>query len=117
MSSNSSRGAYYKKRSKDWLLERGHPVADMEIVRTNHTPNGVFTTKKDQFGSDLLYLAVDVPVFVQTKGGGKPTATLIKDAEKAFGEVKWSKHCRRELHIWRPRKRAPEIIEWPTQQK
>ena len=117
MASNSSRGAYYKTRSKDWLLKRGYPVADMEIVRTNHTPNGVFSTKKDQWGSDLVYMdALDV-VFVQTKGGGKPTATLIKDAEEAFGEVKWATHSRRELHIWRPRKRAPEVIEWPTQQK
>jgi len=110
--SNSARGAAWKARSKKWLQAQGLSVADMELVRTVHTPNGTFPTKRDQFGSDLLYLADDVVVFVQVKGGGKPMSTLVLEAQRAFDEQVFPLHSRRELHVWRPRARAPEIKTW-----
>ena len=106
-------GAHYKGRSKKWLQAQGHSVADMELVRTVHTGNGVFHTKRDQWGSDLAYFDHDTVVFVQVKGGGKPLSTLLREAGKAFAEHRFPNTCRVELHVWRRLARAPEVFEWP----
>lgn len=109
--SNSERGARYKKRSKDWCAKHKYPCVDMELVRVVHTPNGVFPTKKDQLASDLLYLTKKHVVFLQVKGGGRSVAVLTKEAQDKFDNHSYNRSCRLELHIWRPRARAPEIIE------
>lgn len=108
--SNSSRGAHYKARSKKWAAKHGYPIADMELVRLVHTREGVFPTKRDQWGSDLQYLDPDGVVFLQVKGGGKSTTELTRQAQAAFDEHRFPASCRLELHIWRPRARVPEII-------
>lgn len=110
MPSNAQRGAAAKARSKKWALRHGYPVADMELVRVVYTPVGPMPKKKDQLGSDLLYLAPDGVVFLQVKGGAKPTATFLRQAQQEFDEHKFPAACRLELHVWRPRARAPEII-------
>jgi hypothetical protein len=116
MPSSSARGAHYKSRSKKWLLVQGYSVADMELVRVVHTSDGVFPTKRDQWGSDLAYFDLDagVVVFVQVKGGGKPLVSLQKEAHKAFNEHHFPQHSRQELHVWRRMARAPEIYVWPN---
>ena len=111
MSSNAQRGAHYKKRSKDWLEARGYPVATMELQRVVHTRDGIFPTKRDQWGSDWIYLTPDCVVFLQVKGGGRPRASLLKEAQDKFDQHKFPASVMLELHIWRPRARAPEIIE------
>lgn len=111
MASNSDRGARYKKRSKDWCKKHGHPVADMELVRVVRTYEGQFPTKRDQWASDLLYLTSAGAVFLQVKGGGKPTISLVKDAQKKFDDHAFPASVRLEVHVWRPGARKPEIIE------
>ena len=83
----------------------------MELVRVVHTVDGVFPVKKDQLASDLMYLTSDAVVFLQVKGGGKPLAVLTKQAQDKFDDHSFNSSCRLELHVWRPRARAPEIIE------
>lgn len=112
MPSNSSRGAHYKKRSKDWCKKHGYPCADMELVRIVHTRDGgVFPTKKDQWGADLQYLDTRGAVMLQVKGGGKPTITLVKEAQKKFDDHAFPASVRLEVHVWRPGARQPEVIE------
>jgi len=110
-SSNAERGAHYRKRSKSWCERNGYPVAVMELQRVVHTLNGIFPKKQDQWGSDLLYAVPECVVFLQVKGGGRTRATLLKEAQDKFDEHSFPASCRLELHIWRPRARAPEIIE------
>ena len=111
MPSNSGRGAHYKKRSKDWCKLHGYPVADMELVRVVHTADGVFPTKRDQWGADLQYLTAAGATMLQVKGGGKPIITLVREAQEKFDQHAFPASVRLEVHIWRPRARAPEIIE------
>ena len=110
MPSNASRGAYWKARSKKWLLEQGFLVADMEIQRTVWGGGLMIPTKKDQWGADLMYSDGVVFVHVQVKGGLKPTSTLLKAAQRGFDAFRFPTHSRRELHVWRPRARVPEIV-------
>ena len=110
MASNASRGAYYKARSKKWIQKQGFQVADMEVLRTVWTPHGPVCTKRDTFGSDLMYMTKAVVVFVQVKGGMKPLSTLVKDAARTFGRYAFAEHCRQELHVWRPRAKQPEVV-------
>jgi len=114
MASNSSRGAHYKARSKKWCLKQGYPVAHMELVRVVRTSEGTFPTKRDQWGADLQYLTSAGAVLVQVKGGGKPLVTLVKEAQAAFDAHAFPASVRLEVHVWRPRARAPEIIECTT---
>lgn len=111
MTNRAQRGAYAKGRSKAWLQSRGCVVFDMEIMRVVFTEHGTVPTKRDQLGADLGYLdmAKQVVVFVQVKGGLAPFATLFSQARRAFGQYRFPKHSRRELHIWRPGASAPEI--------
>lgn len=111
MASNSERGARYKKRSKDWCKKNGYPVCDMELVRNVFTDEGIIPTKRDQFASDLQYLTSACAVFLQVKGGGKPTTTLVKEAQKKFDDHAFPANVRLEVHVWRPGARQPEIIE------
>lgn len=110
-STNSDRGGRGKARSKKWCLERGYPVCDMEVNRIVYTLDGMFPTKRDQWASDLLYLTPDGAVFLQVKSGGKPTITLLKEAQKKFDDHAFPASVRLEVHIWRPRAKQPEIIE------
>lgn len=109
--SNSDRGGRGKKRSKDWCLQHGYPVCDMEINRIVYTLDGIVPSKRDQWASDLLYLTPAGAVFLQVKSGGKKTKALIKEAQTKFDDHAFPANVRLELHIWRQRARAPEIIE------
>lgn len=111
MASSSDRGARYKKRSKDWCKKLGYPVADMELVRVVRTLNGTFPTKRDQWGADLQYLTAAGATLLQVKGGGKPSITLLKEAQEAFDAHAFPASVRLEVHIWRPRARLPEVLE------
>lgn len=110
--SRSALGAHYKTRSRDWLQKHGFTVFDMELVRTNFTPMGPVRTKRDQLGADLGYLADDVVVFVQVKGGLASSASLTKAAAKRFADFRFPIYCRRELHIWRRRAHDPQVVTW-----
>lgn len=114
MATNAQRGAYFKGRSKKFLERQGFTVFEMEIVRVRFTKRGAFPEKRDQLGSDLGYLDVvgDAVVFVQVKSGLRPTPTLVKEAARAFDAFVFPKSARREIHIWRPRSRTPEVFIW-----
>ena len=114
MASNASRGADGKAQTKRWLQRQGFEVWDMEIIRVVYTPNGMVPIKRDQVGADLAYINDLQVVFVQVKkGGSKSTAQLTRDAVAAFAEFRWAKHTKRELYIWRPLARQPEVIACP----
>ena len=113
MASNSDKGARGKARSKKWCIDHGYPVCDMELTRVVFTLDGVVPTKRDQWGCDLQYLTSSGAVMLQVKSGGKATITLVKEAQAKFDDHAFPASVRLEVHIWRPRARAPEIIACP----
>lgn len=120
---SASKGAYYKGRSKAFLIntekdgtptrpgEPQYQVSDMEIVKNIFTPRGRMGVKRDQLGSDLLYLDLkaDVVVFLQVKSGHHSTEYYIREAEKGFEPYTFPKHSRREVHVWKLRAQRPII--------
>lgn len=110
MASNVSRGAAAKARSKKLLLKCGYTVWDMEINRIVYTPNGPVPTKRDQLGADLGAMGDEGVFFVQVKSGGKPTSTLLAEAQKAFDQHRFTNDVRCYLHVWRFGARVPEVL-------
>lgn len=117
MPSNADAGAKWKARSKRWLQRHNCEVIDLEVVRIIRKGAQTIPVKRDQLGADLGYFTVDGPttsgdlVLLQVKGGGRPRGTLIAEAAAAFDLHRFPAHTRRELHIWRPFARDPEVID------
>ena len=89
----------------------------MEIVRIIRKGPMLIPVKRDQLGADLAYFETSGQtadgrvVFLQVKGGGRPRATLIAEAAEGFGKHRFPALSRRELHIWRPFAREPEVVD------
>lgn len=126
----AKKGAYYKARSKEWLenktgkndkgIEPDAPrdasrpqyqVADMEVVKTIFTPRGKMSIKRDQLGSDLLYLDLDdgTVAFLQVKSGDESDARLNRDALKGFAPHRFPVHSKQVVHIWRRGAKKPLV--------
>lgn len=112
MPSNSAKGARWKSRSKKYLQGLGYEVGDLELLRVVYTSRGMVPTKKDQYGSDLIAQRADEDgvLFVQVKGGVKVN---VAKAKREFESHQFARTSRREIHVWRPLARAPEIIRCP----
>lgn len=112
MASNSSRGAYYKKRTKAWLIAKGYQVAALEVVRWVYRPGRPpMPVKRDQFGSDLLAMNAIEILFVQVKGGKAAIGGTFPDARRKFAEHVFPPGARRIVVGWPPRARRPRVVE------
>lgn len=113
--SNAQRGAYFKLKTKRWLIAQGYQVADLEIVKWIYRPGGKpIPVKRDQFASDLLAVCSTHLIFVQVKGGAQCVGKgKFGEAQRAFSAFRWPNTdvCRRWVIAWAPRARAPRIIE------
>jgi len=111
MASNAQRGAYYKARTKKWLIARGWQVADMEIVRWIYQPGRPpIPIKRDQFASDLVTMKGSRIAFVQVKGGKAAIGGTFPAARREFAKFVWPEHVERWIIAWAPRSRAPRIV-------
>ena len=113
MPSNATRGAAAKARSKRWLECQGYTVFDMEKQYVVYTLRGMVPVKRDQLAADVGFLDLpnDRVVLVQVKSGAKSTNILLKAAQRAFSAYAFPKTAvRLELHVWRLRARAPEVL-------
>lgn len=119
MPSNAQRGAYYKGRTKKWLVGMGFQVANLEEVRWIYRPGRPpMPVKRDQFGSDLLAMSAREIIFVQVKSGaigGTFPAARRKFTEFVFPHVVGAVHgktaLRRWVVAWAPRSREPRVVE------
>jgi hypothetical protein len=112
VASNVSRGAYYKGRTKKWLLARGWQVADLEVVHFVYPPGRKpFAVKRDQFGSDLLAVSRRRIVFVQVKGGLQAVGErAFAEAAREFNTFAFPPFVRLWIAAWAPGARFPRII-------
>jgi len=110
--SNVSRGAYFKGRTRKWLIARGYDVADMEIVRWVYRPGGnPIPVKRDQFASDLIAMNAHGIVFIQVKGGKQAIGEgQFHAARRLFDTFVFPDGVQLWIVAWAPRVREPRII-------
>lgn len=110
MPTNSSRGKYYRLKTRKILEVDGYEVEYMEKYQSIYVGNGkVIHKKNDLFGSDILAMNGKDMRFVQVKLGRSHIAEGIKE----FHAHKFPPDARCELWIWAP-KEEPDIIEVPV---
>ena len=109
MPSSARKGAYYKGRTKRYLERLGYEVADLEISRILHTPNGLVPVKRDQFASDLLAVSGTDCVFVQSKGGTSPAD--ISGAVRKFAAHTFPPFVKLWIAVWKTGAHAPAIVD------
>ena len=122
MVSNAQRGAYYKGRTKRWLVAQGWQVGNLEEVRWIYRPGRPpMPLKRDQFGADLLAVSGEGIVFVQVKSvkSGAIGGTF-PEARRQFAMFTYPAATYRSTGIavvrrwvvaWAPRSRSPRVVE------
>lgn len=109
----SSRGNYYKLRTKRWLEAKGYTVAFMERVGwipPKRPGDRMIPVKRDQFGSDLLAMNHEEIVFIQVKfGASRIAAGHLADARREFAKYVFPPGTQRWIVTWQLREREPKI--------
>lgn len=112
MASTTSRGNYYKRKTKVHFEKLGYTVQLTEFMTTRPIgPGKVIFVKKDVFGSDGIAMKEDDIIFWNSKH----TTTGNISVEKSRGRKDYRKFpfpvfVKRQLVIWQPRKKIPDII-------
>lgn len=110
MRSASSKGTYYKLRTKKWLEAKGYAVAFMERmmwIPAKKPGDRMIPIKRDQFGSDLMAMNLEEIIFVQVKFG----ASTVAAARHEFAKHVFPPLAQRWVVIWTARAREPEIVD------
>jgi hypothetical protein len=113
--STSSRGNYYKLKTKKFLESKGFTVQLTEFVSSRPIGNGkMIWTKKDVFGSDGIAMNGEEIIFWNAKATTSDVVQGI-NKHKSQGKIEFAKfpfpNCvKRKLYIWEPRK-EPVIID------
>lgn len=112
MPSNATKGAYYKAKTRKWLLAQGWQVADLEVVRWVYRPGGTpIPVKRDQLGADLLALSAYGVVLIQVKGGEQARGGgQFLPAQRIFAAVQAPPSVVKWIVAWAPRAREPRIV-------
>lgn len=111
MKSNAARGAYYKSRTRKWLLDQGYQVLDLEVVHWIHKPDGErIPVKRDQMASDLLAIKGDAIIFIQVKGGASAAGGTFPAARRKFAEYSFPSTVQCWVIAWPIRSREPRIV-------
>ncbi|NMB82954.1 MAG: hypothetical protein GYA14_14170 [Ignavibacteria bacterium] len=105
----SSKGNYYKYKTKLFLQNEGYQVEFLEhyIRYLDKKNNKVKIIKKDIFGSDLIAMNDKKIIFVQVKLGKKNIAGAVKE----FNKYKFPKFVDKWIVIWEKGSSIPEIQE------
>lgn len=113
--SSTSRGNYYKRKTKAFLEADGYTCVPAERSQRIVIPAKekgqdvrVLFRKTDLLASDIIAMNGEEILFVQSKLGRKNIAEGIKEFHKF--PFPRSEQIRCLLFIWEPRVREPEII-------
>lgn len=111
MPSNAQKGNYYRKRTVDWLVDKGYAVAQLEMQRRVHRPGGPpLFVKRDQLGCDLLAVSAEHTLFVQVKFCGREDRRFQLDLQAAreeFAKYPCPPGARQVILVWTRGARAP----------
>lgn len=114
MASNSSRGNYYKRKTREYYEKLGYTVQLTEFMCATVIKGRCFYRKIDIFGSDGISMNGKEIIFWNSKS----TISGRMSQEKSGGKKDFSKYpfppcVKRQLVIWEPRKK-PIIIDCET---
>lgn len=113
MASTTSRGNYFKAKTKKYFESLGYETQITEFVCGRQiAPNKIIYVKKDVFSSDGISMNGKDIIFWNSKH----TTTGNIANEKSSGKKDFSKHnfplsVKRQLIIWQPRQKKPTIID------
>lgn len=111
MASNSSRGNYYKRKTKEYYEKLGFTVQLTEFMCATVIKGRCFYRKIDIFGSDGIAMNGKEIIFWNSKSTiSNRMAQEKSGGKKDFNQFPFPACVKRQLVIWEPRKQ-PIIID------
>ncbi len=112
---NSKRGNFYKKKTKQWFLDQGYDCEYVEKYVSRFIPGkGIFHSKKDTFGADGVSMNGQEIIFWNSKATlnlAREKNGIISKAEAEFKVYKYPLVVKRWVVIWEPRVKNPLIVD------
>jgi len=113
MATNSSRGNYYKRRTKEYYEKLGYTVQLTEFMCATVIKGRCFYRKIDIFGSDGIAMNGEEIIFWNSKATidkNKGISWQKSTGKSEFAKYPFPKNVKLQLVIWEPRKQ-PIIID------
>jgi len=108
MASTTSKGNYYRKRSKEYYEKLGFFTQITEFVTSIKTPKGTFYKKIDIAGADGLSMNGKEIIFWNSKATTEDRENGISkmksEAKVEFEKYPFPPCVKRQVIIWLPRK-------------
>lgn len=113
MASTTSRGNYYKTKTKDWYEKQGYTVQITEFMCGRVIGQGkIIYCKKDVFGSDGISMNGTDIIFWNSKHTLTGDIAVEKSrGKKEFEKYPFPKSVKKQLVIWQPRKKVPDVFD------
>ena len=110
MPSNSTRGNYYKKKTKELYESLGYVVQLTEFTSGMFINGHPVFRKVDVFGADMIAMNGKEIIFINSKStiSGR-TSTEKSGGRKDFAKYPFPPFVKRHIVMWEPRKK-PDII-------
>ena len=106
MPSAVSKGQHYLTRTMTWLRGQGYVCLRLQAMGWAKTASGFRAFKRDHFGADVLAVSSRKILFVQVKGGEKPS---LSTARAAFAAYPLAPYSEQWICWWPVQAREPEI--------
>jgi len=117
MVSTTSKGNYYKRKSKEYYEKLGYYTVITEFVTSIKTSRGTFYRKIDIVGSDGLSMNGKEIIFWNSKATTKDVkdgvSKMKSEAKIEFAKYPFPDFVKRQAIIWLP-KQKPIIYELST---
>ena len=115
MASTTSRGNYYKNKTKLYFEKLGYVTQITEFMCGRQiAPGKIIYSKRDVFGSDGISMNGKDIIFWNSKhcttNDPKNIATQIRKANKEFNQFPFPDSVKKQIVMWEPRKKVPQII-------
>lgn len=112
MASNTSRGNYYKTKTKEYYEKLGYTVQITEFMCGRQiAPGKIIYQKRDVFGSDGIAMNGKEIIFWNSKSTIiNDIATVKSSAKIEFEKYPFPSCVKKQAVIWEPRKK-PLIVD------
>lgn len=111
--STTSKGNYYKRKTKDWFEKQGYTVEICEFTYAVPIGGGrMIFKKKDILASDGI--AYNKNEFILWNSKHTSTGQIYYEkysGKKDYRNIVVPDFIKKQLIIWQPRKKQPDIIE------
>jgi len=103
----ANRGNYYKKKTKEWFLDRGYACDYVERYRKFFRDGQIFHIKEDLFGADGIALNGREIIFWNSKFGKASDTEGVKEMLK----FPYPSFVKRWIVHWELRAKEPRITD------